>query len=160
MLPRSVGHWVHTALLPLPYLAIFTPSFFFFSLSFFSLSPALADSPSRSHFCKLLQLSESQWCENMALWQKALEHVRAVGSLSLSLSRSYQESINTVTRTVTISTVLVLIVIELITFITQTVYSWSGIHSVCVELTVSRRWVKLEGPAMLNLKKRLKGEAK
>lgn len=41
------------------------------SYSSLSLSPALADSPSRSEFCKLLQLIESQWCENMALWQKA-----------------------------------------------------------------------------------------
>lgn len=41
------------------------------SLSFRWLSPC-------SHFCNLPQLIESQWCENMALWQRACQSARSL----------------------------------------------------------------------------------
>lgn len=61
MLHRSMGHWIH----------IFLPPPLLSSLSH---SPSVfADSPPHSHFCNLPQLIESQWCENMALWQSVPE---------------------------------------------------------------------------------------
>lgn len=57
MLHRSTGHRISPLSL---------------SLSLF------ADSPPCSHFCNLPQLIESQWCENMALWQRACQSARSL----------------------------------------------------------------------------------
>lgn len=50
------------------------PSLMFLSLSLPPPTPC-------SHFCKLAQLIESQWCENMVLWQRVCQGARS--SLSL-----------------------------------------------------------------------------
>lgn len=54
------------------------------SLSSISLADSRPPAP-RSHFCNLLQLIESQWCENMGLWQRVCQGARSPPSLSLSL---------------------------------------------------------------------------
>lgn len=65
--------------------SLFTPSL---PLSYVSLSPSCC-LPPHFHFCNLLQLIESQWCENMALWQRERQGARS--SLSLYNHRNICE---------------------------------------------------------------------